>query len=392
MSLEQIEDKLSECYKTYKPVLLHGTNNIEHRVELIKKFWIQKCGGVGTPIEFFLEDISMPPKTSTNWDGLSEKYESTPGDSKDVHEFVEKHTRVTDKTWRYFDAGRFSGKEVYEEMVLEIGDKYEREKYLVNRDIDDHQGNDFRNRLGYFHACNGLIFLDNLDYKKKDDSYYLQLAYAIKNFKKEGYVDHIDDLSKHGLYKYKYDLFFAIRWLVAFTHDTEAFPLYFLEQFKLIPLDSKDCNVKEEGIVGADKAKAIESGNKQTNAKKDLPKKTEYIRFDEDDESFYAKAKDKKDEKQLKLTGQPLALLHHLFNEYDSKSKKASVPIDEILSQVNILEHKRGDNISGDKISQLHVKVKAVRDELKSAGFSQAKIIKTMKESGCELYIECSSD
>jgi len=171
----------------------------------------------------------------------------------------------------------------------------------------------------------------------------------------------------------------------------DLIPMY-EKLFKVISLDSKDCNVKEEGIVGADKAKAIESGNKHTNAKKNLLKNTEYIRLDDNDNFFYAKVKGKKYEKQLKLEGQPHALLHHLFNKYDSKSKKASVPIDEILHQANILEHKPGDNISGDKISQLHVKVKAVRDELKSAGFSQAKIIKTMKESGCELYIECSSD
>lgn len=246
MSLKQIEAKLSECYKIYKPVLLHGTNNIEDRVELIKKFWIQKCNGIDAKQEYFLEDISMPPKTPTDGMGLSEKYRSAPGDSKNILEFTRRHARITDRTWRYFDAGCLSGKEVYKEMVLEIGNEYERKRYFVNRNMADHQGTNLNKRLGYFHACNGLFFLDNLDYKKEDDSDYRKLAHAIKNLDKEGDVNCIDDLSKHGLYTYKYDGFFSIRWLVAFTHDTEPFPHYFLEQFKPVSLDSKTPIVKKE--------------------------------------------------------------------------------------------------------------------------------------------------
>jgi hypothetical protein len=129
-------------------------------------------------------------------------------------------------------------------------------------------------------------------------------------------------------------------------------------------------------------------GMQQTHPKGNLPEGLEYIRWDDNDEMFYAKAKGRTKERALKLAGQPYEILHCLFNEYDTNIQKASVPIDEVLCQARIKEHKRGDNISAHKKSQLHVKVKAVRDELKSANFDDGCIKVIGKH--CELYINCS--
>ena len=112
--------------------------------------------------------------------------------------------------------------------------------------------------------------------------------------------------------------------------------------------------------------------------------------MDDNDNMFYAKAKGKEYERELKLSGQPFGILHCLFNEYEPKKKKASVPIDTVLYEAGIKSHKRGEYISGDKVSQLHVKVKTVRDELETADFNQDNIKVINKH--CELYIECRYD
>jgi len=124
-----------------------------------------------------------------------------------------------------------------------------------------------------------------------------------------------------------------------------------------------------------------------TNAKINLSKRLEYIRLDDHDDKFYAKAKGITSEYNLKLTGQPFQILHCLYNEYNTKTQMASVHIDEVLYQAQIKKHKRDDDISL-KRSQLHVKVNAVRGELEAAGFND-DCIKVLDDH-CELYINCS--
>ena len=126
----------------------------------------------------------------------------------------------------------------------------------------------------------------------------------------------------------------------------------------------------------------------QTHPKENLSAGLEYVRLDDNDKTFYAKAKGSTKERALTLSGQSFEILHCLYNEYDPKIQKASVLIDEVLYQARIKKHKRGDNISRDKKSQLHIKVNIVRDELKTANFVD-ECIKVIKER-CELYINCS--
>jgi hypothetical protein len=133
--------------------------------------------------------------------------------------------------------------------------------------------------------------------------------------------------------------------------------------------------------------KKLEEKNKKTNAENSLSKGSEYIRWDDDDNVFYAKVKGKTSESDLGLTGQPYKILHHLWNQYDSKIKKASESIDEVLYQSGVKGHKRGDDISGYKTTQLHVKVSAIRDKLEMAGFNKETI--KVIDKHCELYIEC---
>jgi hypothetical protein len=135
------------------------------------------------------------------------------------------------------------------------------------------------------------------------------------------------------------------------------------------------------------KKKSMEA---QTSSKTNLPKSLEYIRLDDYDEMFYAKikGKDKEERNPLKLSGQPYQILLCLYNKYDLKNKKASVPIDRILFEAGICKHRLGNDIRGNERSSLHIKCNAVRNELEIAGFD-GDCLKVENEH-CELYICCS--
>ncbi len=129
-----------------------------------------------------------------------------------------------------------------------------------------------------------------------------------------------------------------------------------------------------------------------SNAKKNLSKGLEYIRWDDNEEKFYAKAKGKDREEQnpLKLTSQSYGIFQCLFNKYDPKTKKASVPIDTVLYEARIKDHKKGDNISKDKKNHLSSKITPIKDELEDAGFEKDRI--KIDNDYCELFIECRYD
>ncbi len=128
-----------------------------------------------------------------------------------------------------------------------------------------------------------------------------------------------------------------------------------------------------------EKARAVQSERK-------LSKSLEYIRWDDDEEKFYAKAKNRETEKELELTGQPYKILNYLYNASNSESKKTSVPIDTILHEAAIKKHKKGDNISEDKRGHLHTKITPIKDELEDAGFDRDRI--RVIGDNCELDIK----
>jgi hypothetical protein len=194
---------------------------------------------------------------------------------------------------------------------------------------------------------------------------------------------HCDSRSKEDFKYYKKLTKFIrecdidVKWFVVYASNRKYFPPYFKRQFKMISLDRKGEKPKGKNI------KQIDSGEK-------LPKSQEYIRLDDNDDMFYAKAKDRTNEYSLKLSGQPYKILNCLFNAYNSKTKKASVPIDTVLCEARIKDHKKGDNISKDKRDHLSSKITPIKDELEDSGFDKDRI--KIDGDYCELSIEFRYD
>ena len=126
----------------------------------------------------------------------------------------------------------------------------------------------------------------------------------------------------------------------------------------------------------------------QINAKTNLLKSSEYIRRDDDEEKFYAKAKGRTAERLLDLKGQSLQIFHCLFNKYDKNVKNASVDIHTVLLEAAILKHKKGDNIGKNKRDHLSAKITPIKGELGKAGFDSDRI--KLNKNCCELHIDCS--
>ncbi len=121
-----------------------------------------------------------------------------------------------------------------------------------------------------------------------------------------------------------------------------------------------------------------------------IPKSKEYLRRDDIDGTFYAKAKGRDTEARLKLSGQPYKILYCLFNMSSSESKITSVPIDKVLYEAGIKRHTKGANISKDKRDHLHTKINFIKNEFEVA-YNDRDRIKVI-EGHCELHVKCIDD
>ncbi len=133
----------------------------------------------------------------------------------------------------------------------------------------------------------------------------------------------------------------------------------------------------------------LNGGGEKQNGRT-LPKSKEYLRLDDIDGIFYAKAKGRNTETRLTLSGQPYKILYCLFDASSSESKKTSVPIDKVLCEAGIKRHKKGDNILKDKRDQLHAKISSIKDKFEDA-YNDRDRIKVIG-GYCELHIKCIDD
>jgi hypothetical protein len=84
----------------------------------------------------------------------------------------------------------------------------------------------------------------------EDEKYYEKLALQIEEHKYEKLALQIEE---HKFEKPSFD-----RWLVAYARDPKTFPQYFLDQFELVSLDSKDYEVKQDEGKKTEKRKGEE--------------------------------------------------------------------------------------------------------------------------------------
>ncbi|MDP6923561.1 MAG: hypothetical protein QGI94_02100 [Candidatus Scalindua sp.] len=169
--LSSIESDLLECYKKHQPVLLYGEDKVGRKDLLLK---IHKANG-----------------------GLDQRQEF----DKDDGEFS--FGRNTVRTWDYVNLAWHDSAYIYDILTYEQDDPH----WLGEMSYYDE---------GYFYACKGMLFLDNLLCNDENKLIYHKLATAIE--------------SGNACYN----------WLVVYTESLDGMSQYFKEQFKTIFLDSKE--------------------------------------------------------------------------------------------------------------------------------------------------------
>ena len=140
--------------------------------------------------------------------------------------------------------------------------------------------------------------------------------------------------------------------LIVHTDNRKIWPSYFLDQFDVVPLNSKDYEAekqKENTVVAPVSATA--KPNEQQE-EKISHKRSGYLRLgNHPDNKFYAAAKGINGEKALKLspTSQEYKLLRHLYNIYGTKNSKASS--EDILIACDIQGHEKGEAVTEKKVN-----------------------------------------
>lgn len=245
MSLKQIKEKLSECYKSKKPVLLYGDDS-SVRIKLIPEIHINN-GGIMDAVEYvyvneetdsdvFLASIEkefsnakvefirkqrviypshdeaididnyIPPNEIIARVGFDKTKEN-------LYCKVREAFKSTKKTWVYYNCDRNEGGSLCNNLSA-IGDW----RHFDNLDdpfIEEPLIVDGR----YLYDFKGTLFLDNLKCdgsNNRDVKHYSKFGIELR------------------------DKAFSVNWLVAYVGSLDGFPEIFLKQFELIPLDAEN--------------------------------------------------------------------------------------------------------------------------------------------------------
>jgi hypothetical protein len=241
MLLEKIKDKLSECYKKNKPVLLYGDDSI-NRFELILDIHI-KNGGIVDAVEYissndepdgnvFLErmvkeiekaekdSISEIDLISLNMDIYDCSHDQIVAGcniiKKKIYNKVREAFGSTEKTWLYHNCEYTNS--VYKSLTAR-GDWHHFE-------MNDYIHNEGPNITGrYLYDFKGSLYLDNLKCKasnSRDIQHYSKFGIEIR------------------------DKNLSVNWLVAYVSSLDDFPDIFLNQFELISLDNSVEEVNQQ--------------------------------------------------------------------------------------------------------------------------------------------------
>ncbi len=273
MSIEQIKGDLLECYNCHKPVLLCGNNDID-RENLIRDVHMMVANNIDADGEY-LDDDGKPTSKEELADKYKDLYKSKSPDGIDnssiehlmgEYLFTSDYRKSTTNTWKHVDCGAMTAKEVYIELVIDVGiidaaktdeetkkllDDYMdmdicrintselediRNKYIQKRIIHlpggihyERNTEDEQVYKGYLFQQKGSLFIDNIrcgPNSRQDKDCFLNLGKIIKD----------------RVLGYPYTTF---NWLAVYTYNPNDFPDYFIEQFKPISLDVE---VKEEEI------------------------------------------------------------------------------------------------------------------------------------------------
>ena len=306
--LSALEKELLEYAKKGQPVLLYGKDTCG-RGGLINRIHLLN-GGINSSWEYTGSERSIKSFEDI-YDARTKALEEQ--DTKKAEGFLQ-DCKDTLKTSIHVDCDFKGGKEVmdilcnYSELFrgggLFSSEKEDEIRGLLN------QLNSSANLLFWF----GLVFVDNLRCTRndsKDEEWYMRFAEKIK-------LRIISD----GV---------SASWLVAYTYDHTTFPQYFLDQFKLVPLDGEEAVIKE----------------KQPERKR--LKATCLWLGEPPDRLFYAIVNGKKKPiGKLSEKTQAYTILHTLYN---LDTKKAS--FDELISKCKIQKLKRGNHVPGRKKKNL---------------------------------------
>jgi hypothetical protein len=251
MSLEENKDKLSECYKINKPVLLYGDNSAGH-IDLIHGIHIDN-GGIRDAVEYvrvkeepdrkvFLESIKNESSNALietyaevkeifpRHDGIidDDVYNSQFGMMVQAKHYsikeklyckVREAFKSTKKTWVYCNCDR-SDEDSLCNNLSAIGD------WRNFDEIDDPLKEGPLITSGrYLYDFKGTLFIDNLKCDSsniRDVEHYWKFGMEISN----------KNISVH--------------WLVAYVSSLDGFPKNFLKQFEPIPLDNSSNEVKRQ--------------------------------------------------------------------------------------------------------------------------------------------------
>ena len=248
MSVKEIKNKLSECYKKNKPVLLYGNDSI-NRFELILDIHINN-GGITDAVEYnsfndepdgnvFLErmvkeiekaeidatsQLNLVPLNIDIYDCANEQINANCDIIKEnIYNKVREAFESTEKTWLYHNCEYANS--VYKNLTAR-GDWH----HFEMKGDPHNEGSNIAGR--YLYDFKGSLFLDNLKFNasnNRDIQHYCKFGMEIR------------------------DKNLSVNWLVAYVHSLDGFPEIFLNQFEPISLDGENAVVvpaPETAILG----------------------------------------------------------------------------------------------------------------------------------------------
>ncbi len=245
MSLKQIKDKLSKCFKNHQPVLLYN-DTLDKRNDLIMTTYIDNGGNLNDvhniPVKSFeelLRDYYYDEKRKISGGTLKGFDEGLISFIEDIRSQKRKDSmrnksreifKSTEKSYRYHDCKGKYGKKVHHLLVADeiwikesgIGNLLEMHRRTPEL-IFGEQGNPFIDYIGsYLLHFEGMLFVDNLECNKgiEDNVWYRRLADVIKENK------------------------VSVNWLVVYVHNIGNFQNDFLELF-----DEQICIEEEKAGV-----------------------------------------------------------------------------------------------------------------------------------------------
>ncbi len=257
MSLEQIKDKLSQCFKNHQPVLLYG-DSLDKRNNIILDTHTKNGGKlydvkyIGDKEEHvFLQDIAKErEKKEREWlrnDNISlSRFErfKLDGIQKEIHNKVRKNFKSTKKSYKYLDCKGKNGESVYQLLAndclwCKIEIPYSEYGLIpLEKTSSKEFLETYRNPVpilgNYLYGFRGTLFVDNLkcDNKNNEDVVYFYKLVAV-------IINLIDAIKLIDVFKEN-----SFNWLVVYVHNRDNFPVPFLNQFEQIYLEDKETVVE----------------------------------------------------------------------------------------------------------------------------------------------------